>query len=137
MSEQHKIKVSQVMTHDLVFIDPMATVRNAVDLMAEKRTSSLIVNRHDPEDDYGMIMVRNIAKDVVGKNLSPDRVNVYEVMTKPVVCLMPGSSIENSVNILTRFHLTRALVIDADRTPLGVVTLRDLVIRGLSIEKEA
>ncbi len=136
MSEPHRVKISEVMTTEVIYIDPMATVREAVDLMAEHRTSSLVVKRRDPNDDYGMIMVRDIARDVVGRNLSPDRVNVYEVMTKPVLCLPGGSSVENGVNILTRFRLARAMVVDDSRKPLGVVTLSDMVIRGFTIEKE-
>jgi CBS domain-containing protein len=36
-----------------------------------------------------------------------------------------------AVRLLVRFKLTRALVIDHDRNPLGIVTLRDMVLHTL------
>lgn len=135
MTTHHKISISQVMSRDIIRIDPMASIRDAIQLMKEKRLSSLVVNRRDPGDEYGMLAVRDIARDVIGKNLSADRVQVYEVMTKPVLSLPGGMSLPNAVQILTRFHLTRALVIDDAREPVGLVTLRDMVIRGVADER--
>ncbi len=137
MTNHHKITISQVMSRDIVRIDPMASIREAIDKMRDKGMSSLVVNRRDPGDEFGMLAVRDIARDVIGKNLSPDRVQVYEVMTKPVLSLPGGMALPNAVQILTRFHLTRALVLDDAREPVGLVTLRDMVIRGIADERPA
>ena len=40
----------------------------------------MIVDRHDEDDEYGVIAITDIADLVVAKNLSFDRVNVYEIM---------------------------------------------------------
>jgi CBS domain-containing protein len=36
---------------------------------------------------------------------------------------------EYAVRLLVRFKLSRALVVDHSRTPVGIVTLRDMVLR--------
>ena len=66
---------------------------------------------------------------VVAKNLSFDRVNVYEIMRKPVLTLHPGTDIRHAINIINRFKISRAVVLDDARTLLGIVTLRDMVLR--------
>jgi predicted transcriptional regulator len=127
------VTIGDVMSRDVLMIEPTATVHEAVQLMRAKGTSSVVVNRRDPADEFGLVVVANIAAEVLGKNLSPERVNVYEIMSKPVVTLATEMNIVYAVRMLTRFKLSRALVIDHDRNPLGIVTLRDMVLREVEI----
>ena len=62
------------------------------------------------------------------KLLAPQRVNVYEIMSKPVLTVPTEMLARYAVRMLVRFAISRALVVDQQRNPLGMVTLRDLVI---------
>jgi CBS domain-containing protein len=117
------------MTRDLQTIDSMATVREAMEKMSRERVSSLVVERRDENDEYGMIVVTDIAREVVAANLSFDRVQVYEIMSKPVVYVDPGMDLRYAIRLLVRFGLSRALVLGSDRQMQGMVTLRDMVLR--------
>lgn len=129
MKQEPYIRVAEVMTRDVQTIDSMATVRQAMEKMADKGVSSLVVERRDERDEYGMIVVTDIAREVVAKNLSFDRVQVYEIMSKPVVAIDPDTDLRYAIRLLVRFGLSRALVLAADRQMQGVVTLRDMVLR--------
>lgn len=131
MSESKKVVVADAMTPKVRIIERAATVREAVHRMREAGTSSLVVERRDEADEYGIVAVADIAREVLGKDRSPDRVNVYEIMTKPVLSLPAEMQVSYAVRLLTRFQLTRALVIDHDRRPVGIVTLRDMVLRTI------
>jgi len=135
MTEEKITKVMDVMTRDVITVEATATVHDAVRLMRRHHTSSLVVERRDEFDEYGLIAVADIAGNVLGKNLSPERVNVYEVMSKPVITLAAEMNVVYAVRLLNRFKLTRALVIDHDRNPLGIVTLRDMVLRSLEADE--
>lgn len=129
MKQEPYIKVVEVMTRDLHTIDSMATVRTAMEKMAGEHVSSLVVERRDERDEYGMIVVTDIARKVVAANLSFDRVQVYEVMSKPVVYVDPEMDLRYAIRLLVRFGLSRALVLGPDRQIQGMVTLRDMVLR--------
>ena len=58
-------------------------------------------------------------------------------MSKPVLTLPTDMNVVFAVRLLVKFKLTRALVIDHDRNPLGIVTLRDMVLRTLEEAEEA
>jgi len=58
---------------------------------------------------------------VIAKDRAPDRVNVYEIMTKPVLTLSPEMNIKYAARLLVEFKLTRALVVDEARAPIGMV----------------
>lgn len=129
MSEHTHVMVSDVMSTSVRTIERMATVSEAIQVMREAELSSLVVERRDEHDEYGLLVVSDIAREVIGKERSPDRVNVYEVMSKPAVTVPGGMNIKYAISLLVRFRLSRALVLDDRRRPIGIVTLRDMVLR--------
>lgn len=133
MKQEPYIEVAEVMTRDLHTIDSMATVREAMEKMAREQVSSLVVERRDDKDEYGVVVVTDIAREVVAAKLSFDRVQVYEVMSKPVVYVDPGMDLRYAIRLLVRFGLSRALVLGDDRQIQGMVTLRDMVLRYANV----
>ena len=129
MNAQDTVKVSQVMTASVHTIDAMATVQDAIQVMRTHKVSSLAVERRDENDEFGLLVIVDIAREVISKNRATERVNVYEIMSKPVVTLPADMSIKYAVRLLVRFELSRALVVDSARKPVGIVTLRDMVLR--------
>ncbi len=129
MSEKPYVKVCDVMTLSVRTIERMATVKEAIDAMREAGVSSLEVERRDKTDEFGLLVVTDIAREVIAKDRAPERINVYEIMSKPVLTLPVEMNTKYAVRLLVKFGLSRALVVDSGRTPVGIVTLRDLVLR--------
>jgi len=67
---------------------------------------------------------------VLARDRSPDRVNVYEVMTKPVLSVAPDMDVRYCARLFERYRLARAPVIKEGEV-LGIVSFTDLVIHGL------
>ena len=129
MSDQRTlVGVGDVMVSEIHTIDRLATVAEAMALMRRHRVSSLVVNRRDDGDELGLIVVTDVASKVIAENRAPERVNVYEIMSKPVLTLPSDMQARYAVRLLVRFGVSRAVVVDHDRNPLGMATLRDLVL---------
>jgi predicted transcriptional regulator len=128
MSEKKYVSVAEVMSRGVHTINGMATVADAVKAMREHHVSSLVVERRGEHDEFGLVEVYDIAKDVVATDRSPSRTNVYEIMSKPVMSIAADMDIRYAVRLLVRFRLTRALVIDESRAPVGIATLRDMAL---------
>jgi predicted transcriptional regulator len=122
------IKVSEIMRTEVQMIDPMSPVREAMRVMRENRVSSLVIERRDEKDELGLVVISDIAKKVIAQNHSPDRVDVYEIMSKPVLTIDKDMDIRYAVRLLSNFGLSRGLVIDHDRNLVGIATLRDMVM---------
>ena len=122
------IRVREVMTPSPRIIDGLATVRQAVELMSKHHVSSLVIDRRHDGDEYGMVTVHDVAEKVIGQDRSQDRMNVYEILSKPVLTVDVDMDIKYAIRILTRFHLSRALVTEKGSL-VGIVTLRDMAIR--------
>ena len=85
MTDRDGVPVRTVMRAKPKTIDGLATVREAVDLMRQSNISSLVIDKRHDRDEYGLVVVHDVAEKVIGPDLSPDRVSVYEIMSKPVV----------------------------------------------------
>ncbi len=128
MSGRRPIRVGDFMFSELHTVEGLATVAEAMALMKRHGVSSLAVNRRDEDDEFGIVVVSDIAREVIAKNRAPERVHVYEVMSKPVMTLPVDMQARYAVRLLVRFDLSRAVVVDHERRPLGIVDLRDLVL---------
>lgn len=123
------VRVGDVMSPDIKLIDGLATVADAIETMRAAGVSSLVVSRRSADDEYGLVVITDIAREVIAKDRASERVNVYEIMSKPVITLPRDMQARYAVRLLVQFDLSRALVIDQNRHPVGIVTLRDLVLR--------
>ncbi|MCY3603405.1 MAG: CBS domain-containing protein [Chloroflexi bacterium] len=136
MSDQRDdrvIRVSDLMGPEVHTIDGLATAAEAMATMKQLQISSLVVNRRDDDDELGVVTVSDLAREVITRDRAPERVNVYEIMTKPALTVRSGMLARYAARLLVQFGVSRALVVDDDGTPRGLVTLRDLVL-GLTPE---
>ena len=129
-----KLRVRDVMTTALHTVDGLATVAEAMRLMRRHAVSSLAVARRDEDDEVGLVEVVHIANEVIARNRAPDRVSVYEVMSKPVVTVPPDMLTRYAARLLGSLRLTRAVVVDEARNAIGMVTLRDMVLAAAEEE---
>ncbi len=125
--ERKVVRVCDVMRTTLHKVSGLATVQEAIEEMNALAVSSLIIERRDEHDEFAVITVHDIASKVVAVNKSTERTSVYEVMTKPALTLDSEMNTKYAIRLLSRFSLTRALVIHGKEL-LGIVTLRDLVL---------
>ena len=131
MSTKNYVTVGDVLTTPVQTIDGLATVREAIELMQTHKISSLVIDRRYDGDEYGLLVVSDIATKLIAHDRSPDRTNVYEIMSKPVLTVDREMDVKYAVRLLSRFGVSRALVTD-DGTVAGIITLRDLVLRFLT-----
>ena len=129
MSKDTSVRVRNLMGTELHAIDEFATVSEAMALMKRHQVDHLVVNRRTEDDELGVLTVGDIARGVIADNRSPERVNVYEVMTKPLLTVPDDMLARYAVRLLVRFRLSRAVVVDSQRNAIGNVTLRDLIMR--------
>ncbi|MCB1772977.1 MAG: CBS domain-containing protein [Gammaproteobacteria bacterium] len=130
MSHTELIRVRDVMKTEFDVVDGLATVADALRGMQYIETKALIVKRRDENDEYGIVELEDIATDVLAKNRSPDRVNVYEIMNKPLLGIDPQMDIRYCARMFERYRLNRAAVVE-NRDVIGIVSYADIVIKGM------
>ena len=130
MSDMQPVRVSDVMTTRYQTVDGMMTVAGAIEKLKASNAVALIVDKRHENDEYGIVLIRDIAREVLAKDRAPERVNVYEIMSKPVVSVDPGMDIRYCARLFSKLDFSHAPVI-GDGKLLGMVNYSDLVLKGL------
>ena len=130
MSDQQPIRVRDVMKPDFDLVDGMDTVKTALENMMHVGTKSLIVKKRNAEDEFGIVLLSDIARKVLAADRAPERVNIYEIMTKPVITVSPEMDIRYCARLFSRFDLLRAPVVE-DGEVIGIISHTDMVLKGL------
>ena len=126
-----KLCVVDVMSAEYLLLPGMATVAEALQEMAAISAHSVIVDKRSDADEYGIVLTSDIAKQVLAKDRSPERVNLYEIMTKPVLSVNPDMRIRYCARMLDHFGISTAPVVK-DGKLMGIVTYDVLVLKGLA-----
>ena len=130
MTEKKVIRVRDVMKSSFDVVDGMVTVADALHKMQHVETKCLIVNKRHDDDEYGVVLISDIARYVLAKDRAPERVNVYEVMSKPVVTVDPQMDIRYCARLFDRLSLSRAPVIENGKM-IGIISFTDMVLKGM------
>jgi predicted transcriptional regulator len=121
------IKASDVMRTQFAEIDGVATVADAINAFRDHEIELLIVKKRDEHDAYGVVLLSDIVKKVLAQNRAVSRVNVYEIMSKPVITIEPEMNIRYCARLFDNFGLSHTVVAEGGKV-LGVVGYRELLI---------
>lgn len=130
MSVYKLIRVRDVMKRNFDLVDGMDTVQSALQTMLHVETKSLIVKKRNDDDEYGMVLLSDIARQVLAVDRAPERVNIYEIMTKPVLTISPEMDIRYCARMFSQFDLSRAPVVENGEV-VGIISHTDMVLKGL------
>ena len=122
--------VRDCMRTDVTKVDGRTDVLTALKIMKKVGATSLIVERRDENDEWGMVLFSDIARQVIAKNRAPERVNVYEIMTKPVLTVRPDMEIRYCARLFENFGISQAPVVERGEI-VGMVSYYLLVLHGV------
>ena len=131
MTEKNILRVSDVMNREFLTMDGLATVAEALREMKAQNANFVLVEKRSDDDEYGIVLASDIAKKVLAVNSSPDRTNIYEIMTKPVLSVQPDMHIRYCARLFDHFGISTAPVVKGGKI-LGVVSYDTLVLKGLA-----
>lgn len=124
------IKARSVMHQNYIAIDGIATVAQALEKLKSHNVSIAIVNKRDQHDAFGIVVLGDIVKKVLAKDKAADRVNLYEIMTKPVIAIEPDLDVRYCARLFDSFGLSNAPVLENGEV-VGIVSYNELVFDGL------
>jgi CBS domain-containing protein len=122
------MKIRDVMVHDVVAIDPSASLAEAAQLMREANVGILPV----VEDGQvcGVITDRDLVVRALAVGADLTSTPVGECATGDPVVAHPDWSLDQAMDAMARAQIGRLPVIDDDNTLAGMVTLGSLALRS-------
>lgn len=111
-------------------VDGLMTVKEAIRRLREEGVSVILVKKRNEHDAFGIVLLADIAKKVLARDRSPERVNIYEIMSKPVVRIDPELDVRYCARLFDQFGLSVCPVIEKDQV-IGMISYGELVMEGL------
>ena len=105
-------------------IDPLATVYDAIAMMAEKGVGALPVMKAGKL--IGMVSERDYTRKVVLKGKSSKGTPVIEIMTDELVVARPGDSLAECMETMTERRIRHLPVLEGEEL-IGIISIGDLV----------
>ncbi len=130
MTAKNIVHVRDVMTDNYQLVDGMLMVDEALGIMKKYGRRVLIVDKRHEHDEYGIVLLSDIAHKVLAVDRAANRVNIYEVMTKPVVSVDPDMDIRYCARLFSNFSFSYAPVIDNGKIK-GIVGFAELLLNDL------
>lgn len=123
------LRARDVMKPKFDVVDGKMTVHQALQGIQYPETSVLVVNKRHPDDECGIVLLADIARQVLAKNRSPERVNIYEIMSKPVLGVPADMALRHCARMFERFGIGHAPVFE-EREIIGIIGYADMVLHG-------
>ena len=129
MSDTQVVRAKDVMQKGLKYIDGMDTAKKAAETMRNEHVTALVVNKRNPDDVWGIIAIQDLIKGVILPDRPSDEVNVYEVMTKPIITVPADMDIKYVARLIFRAGIRRAPV-EENGELIGMISLASLVLNN-------
>lgn len=130
MNKRERISVRTAMRTDVTFIDGSENVLDALRAMRDGQCTSLIVDKRSDHDEHGILTLSDIAQQVIAKDRAPERVHIFEIMSKPVISVSPKMDIRYCARLFQKFGIRRAPVVE-DHKVVGMISYYHLVLEAL------
>ena len=127
--------VKDLMKTEVVTVSPLATLREAMAVMRANKVKSLVVERRDAHDAYGLISYTAILRTIVAEEGDIDLINVFDVCSKPVISVPPSMDVKYVARLMAKHRLGRLVVLDGDALA-GIITMNDIVGEVLAMAEQ-
>lgn len=131
-NDHHHRTVGDLMVTDVATISCMATLRDAMERMRERKVKSLVVEKRHDGDAWGLVTYTAILRTIIHEDGDIDLVNVYDIATRPVMTVPRQLEVRHAVSLMLRFDIRR-LVVSSNNELEGLLTMNDIV--GEILEK--
>ena len=116
-----------VMDKKVIFIDGLATAKEAVALMRSEKVNALIINKREDKDAHGIVVVNDFINGVFIPDHKSDEVNVYEIMSKPVICVPADMNIRYVPRLMKKAGI-RIAPVEENGKFIGMISLSNLIL---------
>ncbi len=118
--------VKDIMKTRVITISAFATVREAMLMMREQGIKSLVVNKSNEHDAYGLLTYDAILKTIVAEEGDIDLINVYDICNKPALIVSRELDVKHVARLMVAIGIQRILVTNANEL-VGIITMNDIV----------
>lgn len=117
----------------VVTVRPDDTVLEAARRMNEERIGAVVVSENGARVD-GIFTERDVMRRVVAAGRSPDTTRVREVMSTPVTCCKPATTMNECQTVMTSKRLRHLPVVESGEL-IGMISIGDILAQEVEVQQ--
>ncbi|NEE02995.1 CBS domain-containing protein [Phytoactinopolyspora halotolerans] len=118
--------VADAMTGRVISVNIDASLADAAVAMRNNDVGDVLVLENGMV--RGVLTDRDLVVRAAAEGRPPDDTSVDDVCSSDVTTVVPGTPIDDAVNLMREYAIRRLPVVDEDLRPVGVVTLGDVAL---------
>ncbi|MBA4421071.1 MAG: hypothetical protein C0391_07975 [Anaerolinea sp.] len=130
---QHKVK--DWMVNLLVFIEPEATVLEALNLMRRRYIHSILVSKSVTSPEYGIITSTDICDKIIAEQRNPATTKVAEIMNSPILTISQDKNLIDCVKLMKKHNVHHMPVVDEKGELVGFISATDFMVAAEQLAK--
>lgn len=107
-----------------VLVEPDDTVYRALQLMAENNVGAVMIC--EGNQILGIFTERDYCRKIILMGRSSLNTPIQDIMTKKMITIKPNQTMEECMELMTKYHIRHLPVQDEDKL-VGIVSMRDVM----------
>ncbi|MEN4100246.1 MAG: CBS domain-containing protein [Anaerolineaceae bacterium] len=120
--------VREWMNDLVVFVDPDATVTEALTLMRRRYINSLIVRKSETNPAYGILTSTDISDKIIAKEQNPSLVKVRDLMSSPIISVHQNVVLKDCARLMVEHEIHHLPVVDDSGNVIGMISATDFLV---------
>lgn len=120
----------------VVYVEPDATVNEALALMRRRYIHSVIVNKSADNAEFGILTSTDISDKIVAQQLNPRLTKVREIMTSPLITVKPEIPLHECARVMKANRIHHLPVENESGAIIGMISATDFLVAAEAMGAE-
>jgi CBS domain-containing protein len=120
----------------LVYVDPNASVSDALALMRRRYIHSLVVSKSADNPEYGIVTSTDVCDKIIAGERNPAEMKVYEIMSTPLITVDPDSSLQECSKLMRQHRIHHLPVADETGELVGMISATDFLVAAEALVRD-
>lgn len=116
------------MVDTIVYVDPDATVAEALKTMRRRYMHSVIVKKTPSNADFGIVTSTDISDHIIALGQKPGKLKVSEIMHSPLITINASLSLKACAEKMRKNQIHHMPVTDDDGNLIGMISATDFLV---------
>lgn len=112
----------------VIFIDPEATVTEALATMRRRYINSVMVKKTKAHPEYGILTSTDISDKIIAQDKNPSSVKVADIMTSPIISVNEHTPIKECAKIMHEKKIHHLPVTNKAGEVIGMISATDFLV---------
>lgn len=112
----------------VVFIDPDATVTEALATMRRRYINSVMVRKTKDHPEYGILTSTDVSDKIVAQGQNPSKIKVADIMTSPTIAVDEHTPIADCAKLMKEHKIHHLPVTNKKGEVIGLISATDFLV---------